>query len=218
MPEWIRRVGVDGYESTMLVETMGGLNLKVNARSTVMVSVANLAPTKQHMMSELERFENESVTYPKMFEVLRSLRQNHRSDTGFIKISFSHEYDRRDFTVAFESWIGGNRLKSYLSVAVPFPERAVTRISIDFPAGTSVSYEEILSIVDEIEDNEFEDLLDFTSKLSWRMNQYERIQDYLILSNQVVKSGKPGSVIQMWKGNPGGFRPMPGLERFVPDV
>jgi hypothetical protein len=211
----INRAGADGFVSEMRIQPLRGKPFKVKTRSTLMVNAAGRRPNLDALTRQLGVLTGNVLTLSGMLSALSLVRQTHGADSVFLKVAFHHKVSRYDFTCAFECWVRVARIKSYVSVAMPYPKRNVTRLTVEVSAENPVHYEELLSLVDETPAKK---PFEFIAELAGKLDQYQRILDYLILLNQVTKDGTAGLVVQKWGGVPGGLQPMPGLERFVPDV
>lgn len=224
--EHINRVGLDGYLTRLHIEMLSGHVLPLKTRVTCMISSAEGSPIMSarsdvtNLMEEF--FKVQAVSIPSMFALLQQIRNQHRSPDNYLKVAFhcpvqSGGRKPHTYASALECHLMKNRMRSYVSTSLEFLKRIIIRITVDVSPETIVHIEELVSLTNELYDKKRHKRVDrMVVDVSNRLEEYERVQDYLVLGNQGQKDF--GFVAQKWKGVPGGLKPMPGLERSVPDI
>ncbi len=222
----INRVGLDGYMTKLRVELLGGDVTLLESRMICMISSAAdsaMMSPKTKITDLLDKFFAENtVSISTMFAMLHQIRNQYRSADNYLKVAFQYPIQEgggkpAKYAAALESQLMKNRMRSFVSVSLPFRRKIVVRITVDIYPDTMVHIEELVSLANELYNAKEHRRVDrLVSDIGVRLDQYERVQDYLVLGNQ--EQNKLGFVAQKWKGVPGGLKPMPGLERSVPDI
>lgn len=224
--ENINRVGIDGYLTQLRIEMLSGHVLPLKTRVICMISSGENSPimsARSDVIDSLEDFfKMQAVSIPSMFGLLQQMRNRHRSPDNYLKLAFHYPAQgnrpkSKTYASALECHLMKNRVKSFVSTSLQFLKRIIIRITVDISPETIVHVEELVSLASELYDKKRHRRVDrLVIDVSNRLEQYERVQDYLVLGNQGQKDF--GFVAQKWKGVPGGLKPMPGLERSVPDI
>jgi len=216
----VNRIGLDGITREMNVETLTGKKVECHCRIICMVRSPINEEMDLNYLTESSVFDDLSergVQVGSMFETLRTIGDHYNSDDSYLKVSCWYPYKGSSFPAAIETTITGSKLKSYLSTSVTVGGGYVMRLTIDFSTETEIHIEELLSIAEETKYYKAATpgiAYNVVTDVAQRIEGFERVHDYLVLCNSL----EDGTVIQKWKGIPGGMRPMPGLERSIPDI
>ena len=218
------RVGIDGHSGTLKFATMNGDTAPIPTRMTFMVpQPVPLKPQPAEAIRFLESyFAGVAVSIETMFAALAKLKSAKNVQSSYLKIGVSYPVkmvggNTKKHMVAFECHVLRERLRSYISVSMNFPGKIATRITVDVSPETTLHVEEIVMVINEVyrpKQHKIMQLL--VQDIGECLDGYGRVQDYLVLGYQ---RRKPGNIVaQRWRGVPGGMKPMPGLERLVPDI
>ena len=225
--ETINRVGVDGLLLELSFELLSGRSASLPTRITCVLSGAARSPiwrSYRTVPNQLgDYFSQRQVEVRSVLAALQMLRNRYHAGENYLKLAFKYPVwegaGRRPsyYTAALEGYVSKTRIKSFVSVSFGFTPKIIVRITVDVSAETILHIEELVQLVQEtyspLNHRRVDSLVE---SLAEKLESYKRIQDYLILGNQQQRGFS--FVAQTWKGEPGGLRPMPGLERSIPDI
>jgi len=221
----VSRMGIDGHVVRMPIRTMYDVLKPVPVRVTYIIpgdlEVTDKMDGKALISFVCGHLADVGMNMPNMLALLTRIRARFKIVEGYLKLATHYPVKVKNKTcryrVALECHLTKTRMKAFTSVSVDYPRRIAVRLTLEVSPETELHVEEVLELLGEVYNpKQHKRVETLVEDVGVRMTTYSRVRDYLLLGNQV--RGGLGYVSQRWLGVPGGLKPMPGLERPVPDI